>query len=69
MKQKVITLIVGFLIYGTLFGLMMYYTEADRDFEKSFGMAVFFGFFMTLSEVFINPRIKKFFTSKQKNKE
>lgn len=67
MKQKVITLIVGFLIYGTLFGLMIYYTEADRDLEKTFSMAVFFGFFMALVEVFINPIVRNLF-SKSKNK-
>lgn len=64
MKQKAITFLVGFLVYGTLFGVMIFYTEAERDFKKALTSAVFFGVFMALFEVYISPRIKKYFAEK-----
>ncbi|NNT70621.1 hypothetical protein HKT18_00185 [Flavobacterium sp. IMCC34852] len=64
MKQKAITFLVGFLVYGTLFGVMMYYTEAERDFKKALTSAAFFGIFMALFEVYISPKIKKYFVKK-----
>lgn len=66
MKQKTITFLVGFWIYGILFAVIVYYTEAERDLKKTLTSAAFFGIFMALFEVYISPRIKNYFT---KNKE
>ncbi|MFN3753234.1 hypothetical protein [Flavobacterium sp.] len=66
MKQKFITFLVGFFIYGTLFGVMMFYTETNGNIKKALSAGIFFGIFMALFEVFISPRIKNYFT---KNKE
>lgn len=68
MKQKAITFLVGFLVYGIFFGVMVYYTEANRDFKKALTLASFFGIFMALFEVYISPRIKNFFAKKIRNK-
>lgn len=69
MKQKAVTFTVGFLIYGVLFGSMMYYTDTERNIQGVLKSAVFFGIFMALFEVFISPKLKNLFISKQKNKE
>ncbi|WP_445452868.1 hypothetical protein [Flavobacterium sp. 25HG05S-40] len=68
MKQKIITFLTGFLLYALVFGIFMYYTEANKDVLKALYAGVFFGIFMGLFEVFINPRIRSYFANKKKNK-
>jgi Na+/melibiose symporter-like transporter len=66
MKQKIITFILAFLIFGLLFGVFNYFTEANRNLNKAIGMGVYFGISMGLFEVFVQPKIKKYF-SKRRN--
>jgi ABC-type Mn2+/Zn2+ transport system permease subunit len=69
MKQKIITFIVGFLIYGSFFGFIMYFIEDNMTVYKSILAGVFFGIAMALFEVFINPRIKNYFSNKRNIKK
>lgn len=62
MKQKTATFIVGFLVYGFLFGGAMYFFETDRNLWISIKSAIFFGLFMSLFELFVMPKTKKFFS-------
>jgi hypothetical protein len=66
MKQKLITFLTGFLIYGLLFGVMMYYSEANKNILRALLAGLFFGTSMGLFEVFINPRIRRYFETRKK---
>ncbi|WP_396158509.1 hypothetical protein [Flavobacterium sp.] len=66
MKQKFITFLTGFLIYGLVFGVIMYYTEANKNILRALFSGLFFGSFMGLFEVFINPRIRRYFETRKK---
>ena len=68
MKQKIITFITGFLLYALVFGIFMYYTEANKDVLKALYSGLVFGIFMGLFEVFLNPRIRSYFANKRQNK-
>ena len=68
MKQKFITFLTGFLIYGLVFGVIMYYTEDNKNILQAFFSGLIFGTSMGLFEVFINPRIKRYFETRKKNK-
>jgi hypothetical protein len=41
MKQKIITFITGFLIYGLLFGTFMYFTEANKNIKSGLFQGIF----------------------------
>ena len=43
MKQKLITFITGFIIYGLLFGVLMYFSEADHNLKAATEQGLFFG--------------------------
>lgn len=66
MKQKLITFLIGFLIYGTLFGVIIFFAEGNTNSIRTIISAIIFGISMGLFEVFINPRVKKYFTQKRK---
>jgi len=66
MKQKLITFLTGFLIYGVFFGIMIYYTEANKNILRALFSGLFFGASMGLFEVFINPRIRRYFETRKK---
>jgi hypothetical protein len=68
MKLKFTTFLVGFLIYGILFGSIMYFSETDKSFNSALASGLIFGIAMGLFEVFINPRIVSYFANKRKNK-
>jgi len=42
MKQKLITFITGFIIYGLLFGVLMYFSKADHNLKAATGQGLFF---------------------------
>jgi ABC-type polysaccharide/polyol phosphate export permease len=67
MKQKFITFLTGFLIYGLVFGVIMYYTEDNKNILQALFSGLFFGSSMGLYEVFIYPKIRNYF-SKKNNK-
>lgn len=69
MKQKIITFLIGFLMYGIFFGFMMYFVEDNMTVYKSILAGAFFGITMALFEVFINPRIKNYFSNKRNIKK
>lgn len=64
MKQKILTFLVGFLTYGLLFGAVMYYLENNKNLSMSIKSGIAFGFFMSLFELFILPKVKIFFKKK-----
>lgn len=68
MKQKLITFLTGFFINGLLFGVLMYYTEANNNILRTLYLGLFFGLSMGLFEVFINPRIKRYFENRKNTK-
>jgi hypothetical protein len=68
MKQKLITFLTGLLIYGVFFGVMMYYTEANKNILRALFSGLFFGTSMGLFEVFINPRIRRYFETRKNNR-
>jgi hypothetical protein len=68
MKLKFTTFLVGFLIYGILFGSIMYFSETDKSFNSALASGLIFGIAMGLFEVHINPRIVSYFANKRKNK-
>jgi hypothetical protein len=68
MKLKFTTFLVGFLIYGILFGSIMYLSESDRNYTHALSSGLIFGIAMAVFEVFINPRIVSYFANKRKNK-
>ncbi len=61
MKQKIITFLIGFLIYGLLFGAAMYYLETNKNFSIAVKSGITFGLLMSLFELYMIPKIKKFF--------
>ena len=65
MKQKIIKATISFLFYGILFGLLNHFTGVIKTNEECLKQAVFFGFFMTLGELFVYPKIKDFFTNRK----
>ena len=65
MKQKITTFLVGFLTYGLLFGAAMYYLETNKNFSIAVKSGIAFGLLMSLFELFIIPKIKKFFQKKR----
>lgn len=67
MKQKIITFVVGFLLYGILFGTAMYFFETNKNLSISIKSGITFGFFMSLFELFIIPKVKIFFSKKKNN--
>ena len=66
MKQKIISFITGFIIYGLLFGTMYYFTETKNDFLNSLYAGLYFGTFMGLSDIFIYPRVKNYIEKRSK---
>ncbi|WP_439553565.1 hypothetical protein [Flavobacterium macrobrachii] len=64
MKQKITTFLVGFLTYGLLFGAAMYYLETNKNLSIAIKSGIAFGFFMSLFELFLIPKIKEFFKKK-----
>lgn len=68
MKQNFFIFLTGFLIYGFVFGIVMYFTEANNNMLRTLFSGLFFGTSMGLFEVFINPRIKRYFENRKKNK-
>jgi len=68
MKQKLITFLTGLLIYGVFFGVMMYYTEANKNILRALFSGLFFGTSMGLFEVLINPRIRRYFETRKNNR-
>ena len=66
MKQKLITFVTGFVIYGLLFGILYYFTETKNDVVRSLSAGLYFGILMGLSDVFIYPRVKNYFSKKIK---
>ena len=68
MKQNFFTFLTGFILYTLVFGIFMYFTEANKDVLKALYSGLVFGFFMGLFEVFINPRIRSYFANKKQKK-
>jgi hypothetical protein len=66
MKQKLITFITGFIIYGLLFGVLMYFSEADHNLKAATEQGLFFGTFMGLFDTFILPKINAYFANRNK---
>jgi len=64
MKQKIITFVVGFLLYGILFGTAMYFFGTNKNLSISIKSGIAFGFFMSLFELFLIPKIKESFKKK-----
>ena len=69
MKQKIITFITGFLIYGLLFGTFMYFTEANKNIKSGLFQGIFFGTSMGLFDTFILPKINTYFANKKRSKK
>ena len=67
MKQKIIKFILSFLFFGLLFGALNYYTDDDNNKNKAIGMGIYFGVFMGLFEVFVQPRIQIYFSKRKEN--
>ncbi|MFZ4671743.1 MAG: hypothetical protein ACOYLT_06995 [Flavobacterium sp.] len=63
MKQKLITFITGFIIYGLLFGVLMY---TDHNLKVATEQGLFFGTFMGLFDTFILPKINVYFANRNK---
>jgi uncharacterized membrane protein len=68
MKQKLVTFVIGFLCYGFVFGLMMYFIETNKSVRQAFYSALFFGTSMGLFEVFVNPKIRAYFKNRKNTK-
>jgi hypothetical protein len=66
MRKKYVTFCVGFVCYGSLFGVLMYCTETNRTFVHALYSGIFFGAAMGLFEVFINPAIRNYLTNRKK---
>ena len=66
MKKKLITFVVGFIIYGLIFGGLIYFTETEKNLVVAIKEALFFGIGMGLFETFVNPAIKRYFSKKNK---
>ncbi|HNQ27486.1 MAG TPA: hypothetical protein PKL92_06145 [Aquaticitalea sp.] len=64
-KQGFFTFLAGLLVYGLLFGALMYFVETDKNFGEALKAGLFFGVFMALGELFVLPKIKSFFSKKQ----
>lgn len=65
MKEKVILFVTGFLLYGSIGGLAMYYFES-YSLEQTLKFGAFWGFLMALGEVFIFPKVKSYFSKNKK---
>jgi ABC-type Mn2+/Zn2+ transport system permease subunit len=66
MKQKIITFIISIFIYGLFFGTMIYFSTANKDLHKAILAGCFFGLFMGIFEIFINPKNKDIFKKNKK---
>lgn len=66
MKSKIITFLVGFVVMGLFYGLLLYFLEKDYTIAQVVQGAIFFGVMWGLAEVFIFPWIRKKFKKERK---
>lgn len=66
MKQKFFTFTTALIIYGLVFGTLMYFSEAHHNLKAALFQGVFFGTWMALFGLFIQPRIKNYFEKRRK---
>lgn len=67
MRPKIITFSIGFILYGLMFGTLMFIIEDNMTGYKAVKSGFIFVTFMGLYEVFIYPKIRNYF-SKKNNK-
>jgi putative exporter of polyketide antibiotics len=65
MRQKIITFSIGFILYGLMFGTLMFIIEDNITGYKAVKAGFIFGTFMGLYEVFIYPKMRNYFTKKK----
>jgi len=68
MKQKFFTFTTALIIYGLIFGTLMYFTEANKNIGRTLFSGIFFGTFMAIFDTFMLPRINSYFANRKKNK-
>jgi len=69
MKQKLISFTTAFLMYGLLFGTLMYFSEAHKNLKSALFQGIFFGTSMGLFDTFILPKINAYYANKKRSKK
>lgn len=61
MKTKIINFLVGFIVMGSVYGVILYFFKDQYSIEQIIYQALFFGFGWGLAEAFVFPWIRKRF--------